>query len=51
VDGKLTEAGWQALATFPYLNRAKLAGPEVQQYLYSLEMLVDYLDFRLKEAA
>lgn len=46
-DGKFTEKGWEELKRFPYLNQKKLNGPDPKAYLYSLGMLVDYIEYRL----
>lgn len=47
-DGEhFTEKGRVALEAFPYLNRAKAFGPEGSRYLYSIEMLVDFVESRL----
>jgi acyl carrier protein len=49
-DGRLTEQGATALKAFSYVNPDRAYGPEAQQYLYSIEMLVDYIEDRLRSA-
>lgn len=49
-DGRLTDQGKKALEAFPYLNPAKIDGPDAPTYAYSLEMLVDYIEDRLRAA-
>ena len=46
-DGKFTEKGLEEMKRFPYLDKKKLAGPDAKAYLYSLGMLVDYIEYRL----
>lgn len=47
-DGnQFTAKGQAALADFPYLNKTRLAR-EPQDYLYSVGMLVDFIESRLK---
>ena len=48
-DGCLTDEGKEVLKAFPYLNPARLHNSDVTKYLYSMEMLVDYIEYRLKE--
>lgn len=43
----LTDKGREALKAFPYLNNAKAFGPNARHYLYSIEMLVDFIESRL----
>ncbi|MFM7205016.1 MAG: acyl carrier protein [Myxococcota bacterium] len=49
--GGLTDKGKQALQAFGYLNKARALGPHAQQYLYSIEMLVDFIESKLGETA
>jgi len=46
-DGKFTEQGLETIKQFPYLDASKINGPDPQSYLYSLGMLVDYIQYRL----
>jgi len=43
----LSDKGREALKAFPYLNAAKAFGPNARHYLYSIEMLVDFIESRL----
>lgn len=47
-DGRLTDSGVAALKAFGYLNPMRLAGDAPQRYVYSIEMLVDFIEDRLR---
>lgn len=49
--GTLTPKGRQALEAFAYLNKARAFGPNAQHYLYSIDMLVDFMESKLGENA
>ncbi len=46
-DGTFTEQGIKTLKQYPYLDASKISGPDPKAYLYSLGMLVDYIEHRL----
>lgn len=41
-----TTAGEKAISEFEYLTPDTLSKPNIKHYLYSVEMLVDYVQFR-----